>query len=413
MVAGQRLYVISNPEDIKALLRNTKTLSWAHNLREVIQSAGGMTDGAAQILIENDLFVTMNSFYRSHLVDSGPLREASHRIYAELDTLIPKPPPSLARRHTVPLEAWTRQIIFTAATNAIYGHALLQRHPTLLLDFLAFDEGFYLLLAKVPHWKVFKARRAWNRMVEAFCDHMRSSEQAEMLPMVKQRLETLTNAGVPFVDAVRDAVGFFWAYVTYIEISRGVSLTMICCRTHANTLPVTTSLLRNILENPEVLGSVVAEINAVMPAGCDAPDITDISDSNLCPTLHAAVAETLRLTSAPMQTRTVVAPTPIGGYLLQPNSRVLLPSAHLQRAEAFWGSNTDRFDISRWSMTDGRRETTMFQQGVYRPFGSASTYCPGRLLARREMLGFIALILTRYRNLHVSGDQLTLDSSSS
>lgn len=51
----------------------------------------------------------------------------------------------------------------------------------------------------------------------------------------------------------------------------------------------------------------------------------------------------------------------------------------------------DRFDPDRFC-----RDKTLGRCSSYRPFGGGSTYCPGRFIARQEVIVFVAYVLKRF-----------------
>lgn len=56
-----------------------------------------------------------------------------------------------------------------------------------------------------------------------------------------------------------------------------------------------------------------------------------------------------------------------------------------------FGSDVAKFNPTRFLYSKNLAKSTSF-----RPFGGAASHCPGRFLARREVLMFTALILNRF-----------------
>ncbi|KAH7323167.1 cytochrome P450 [Stachybotrys elegans] len=110
-----------------------------------------------------------------------------------------------------------------------------------------------------------------------------------------------------------------------------------------------------------------------------------------CPTLDAIFNETLRQRTNTFGWRVVKEKTTICGKLLQPGVPVMVPMRLLHTNKEAWGSTVDVFDPSRFI-----RKKTLARQPSYRPFASGPTYCPGRILAKRETYAFIATLLHRY-----------------
>lgn len=118
--------------------------------------------------------------------------------------------------------------------------------------------------------------------------------------------------------------------------------------------------------------------------------IAPLTDS--CPVLNASFDETLRLTSAASSARTVLSPTEIGGKLLRKDTKVLLPYRQLHFQELVFGPcAADEFHPERFLENE-----ELAKSPSYKPFGGGVTYCSGRFIARREVLAFVALVISRY-----------------
>lgn len=91
-----------------------------------------------------------------------------------------------------------------------------------------------------------------------------------------------------------------------------------------------------------------------------------------------------------MSVRTVLSPITIGGKLLQAGRDVVIMHRALHSNENVWGVSAACFDPERFL-----KSKTLSTHASYRPFGSGSTYCPGRVIARQEIYIFLALLLDR------------------
>ena len=110
-----------------------------------------------------------------------------------------------------------------------------------------------------------------------------------------------------------------------------------------------------------------------------------------CPQLVALYNEVLRLTTASASIRTVESATPLGNVTLRAGGKVLLPFRQLHFNSEVFGANVHNFDPERFL-----RDKNLSKSPSFRPFGGGSTYCPGRYVARREVLVFIALAMYRF-----------------
>lgn len=108
-------------------------------------------------------------------------------------------------------------------------------------------------------------------------------------------------------------------------------------------------------------------------------------------TLNTMFCEALRVNGGAMISRKVSKITHIGGTLLQPGNSVIIPSRQLHMNPDVWGNNVEQFDAFRFADRKG-----LARHSSYRPFGGGATYCPGRVLAKEEVFGFIAILLHRF-----------------
>ena len=112
---------------------------------------------------------------------------------------------------------------------------------------------------------------------------------------------------------------------------------------------------------------------------------------NNCPRLEACLYEVLRLTASSASLRYVQKPTIIGGKTLRPGNKIIMPYRQLHYNEDEYGSTTFQFDPERFL-----KDKDLSHSPSFRPFGGGSTYCPGRFIARQEVVTFVALVLYRF-----------------
>lgn len=109
------------------------------------------------------------------------------------------------------------------------------------------------------------------------------------------------------------------------------------------------------------------------------------------PHLDSFYEEILRVVNDPIGTRLVTHETTIGGKVLLPGRRILMPYKQLHFDPHVFGSNANEFDARRFL-----KNKSLKRSPSWRPFGGAATHCPGRFLARREVYMFVAVVLFRF-----------------
>ena len=112
---------------------------------------------------------------------------------------------------------------------------------------------------------------------------------------------------------------------------------------------------------------------------------------NSCPRLNALFDEVLRMTNSSSSMRNVTSETTVGGYKIRAGTKIIMPSRQLHFNEAVFGPNAHVLDVDRFL-----RQKSLNRDPSYRPFGGGSTYCPGRFIARQEVLAFVAIVLERF-----------------
>lgn len=108
-----------------------------------------------------------------------------------------------------------------------------------------------------------------------------------------------------------------------------------------------------------------------------------------------------------MAVRNVAHPMPVGAKTLRRGTKILIPFRQLQLNKSVWGANAREFDQTRFHCGSGSESASQPKEGRsrssasptnpnFRPFGGGTTICPGRFIARREILAFVALAIVRF-----------------
>jgi cytochrome P450 len=144
-----------------------------------------------------------------------------------------------------------------------------------------------------------------------------------------------------------------------------------------------------LVQNPDLCTTIRDEVAPIVSTGRTPNEISDCLDR--CPRLLAVYQETLRIVTSSVSVRNVVKPLVLGGKLLRPGSRVLIPYRQILMDEAVFGPDAANFNPVRFL-----NDKTLSKSPSFRPFGSGTTHCPGRFLAQKEILTFIGVALSRF-----------------
>ena len=145
--------------------------------------------------------------------------------------------------------------------------------------------------------------------------------------------------------------------------------------------------MSHLLHDPALFSIVRTEIIPVVNEGT-----TDLETRlEHCPRLEAVFNEVVRLTSSSSSIRNVTSTTVIGGKTLHKGAKVLIPYRQLHLNGDIFGPDPLHFNAQRFFLNKD-----LSRSSSYRPFGGGVTYCPGRFIARREVIAFVALVLYRF-----------------
>ena len=150
--------------------------------------------------------------------------------------------------------------------------------------------------------------------------------------------------------------------------------------------------------NPHVLENLQAEVDSVLHGR--APTLADLR--NLPYTLMV-IKEAMRIEpTAPMIPRALLEDVELGGYRLEKNSVVFIPSYIVHRDPRWW-QNPEKFDPTRFS----EEQEPYIPKYAYLPFGGGPRICIGNHFSLMEAQILLAMIVNRYRLRHVPGRTIT------
>ncbi|KIO22107.1 hypothetical protein M407DRAFT_28323 [Tulasnella calospora MUT 4182] len=391
---GNKAYVVSDPADVTIVYRNSTALSFdtyiergiafvygvrplelgspvgSPTLRDVVKG-GTAANGT---VVENS-----HVYSRRYLLQESALDDLTRRTALEVSRLLD----TCEFGQEIGLHKWSRAILPTAVTNAIYGPGLLEAHPDLIDKIWEFDDSFHKILSSPP----FLLRKVYNtrhELYRIFSDYVRDDDHGEQMRegafgLATARAENLKEAG------------------SSVQMRAGCEIPLFHAL-HANATPTAFWVLAYILSTLGLKDRILQEISPAFKRrtmGNDEPDIdiTYLVSPKSCPLIHSCLYEAMRLTSGSLSTRLVEKPTSIGPYTLYPRNSVFVPSRVAHLAEDYWGPDVLQFDPDRFiKRPEELRPGNMW----LRPFGGGATICPGRQYAGNEVKLFVAGVLRRF-----------------
>ena len=400
-VAGQSLYIVTSPQDIKHVYKNTENLTFDGFVMDMYRGVGMSPNGMSKVFEEQasgDGLNTTKSSFKRHAVlganvpheqlqaGSTKLEEISKVFQAcmEAQTVPSNIPiralveaPSVDGTHTVSLRQWAFGVLGGVTLKAFFGDALQRVAPDYLDTFHHFEESSWKLTYQYPRrfaQPVYDALDKTRDMMTRYYE-LPLEERADASHWTHTLSSLARKKGLSPADEAILGQMTFWG-------------------SEASNNKLAFWLLAYILHHPHLLSRIRAEIAPALSSGRLAFHFLN----DACPLLNATLCEVLRLTATASSARPVVAPTTVGTAVLRPGATLLVPFRQLHYAPEFFPDPTG-FRPERF-LEDPRLEAAPF----FRPFGGGTTYCPGRTIARRESLGFAAAVLLGYE-VEVVGDR--------
>ncbi|KAI4137762.1 MAG: hypothetical protein LQ341_004999 [Variospora aurantia] len=398
-IAGQQIYVVTSPADVSAVYKNVKQLTFDDYIEDMMLRFG-TSRSAVDIMLQksdalnppssdlqrnptkNSLLQFCQSLYHQAICPGEKLDTFQDVLLGIIDkslTWESMTPTAIlssasAPYRTVSLLCWAKDVLLDGATKAFFGNRLIELEPKLYEKFGYFDDNSWKFTYNLPRvWSsdVYNAKGVTQDAMKAYLDLPK--EQRPGASWLIQSMEAEMRArGIGTSDIAPLFVMTFWVI-------------------NGNAYKLCFWVLTHILHDPSLLASTRTEaISAVRSSG-GSPNSLAANLEDKCPHLNAVLNETLRITSASSTIRNVVDSFTLGGKRLRKGTKVLIPGRQLHLDERAFGVDAKSFDPERFLA-----KKDLVRSSNFRPFGGGTTYCPGRFLAKREVLTFVALVLARF-----------------
>ncbi|KAI5779774.1 cytochrome P450 [Geopyxis carbonaria] len=383
-VGGQRLYIVADPADVRAVFRHTRELTFDPFVLEVVRNVYHFSAADQAALTHprpsgTSIVSESHAYYRTHLTgDSLAVLKARwlSALSAQLDGVRPGSQGALYE--------WTRTHIATAASAAVMGPGFLAQNPAILPALWDFDDAHIYMLYRLPRLFLRKGFAARDLLVSELHHYLFVSPppESERVPLIWNRQRRLTSFDGGELPLSHTAVAalqttIFWAM-------------------HTNSVRTAYWTLQHVLADPLLTAAIRTE-TAPAFSGAALTDADALVDPARCPTLAAAMAEALRLSSGSASSREVERDVVLNSrHLLRAGSKLLTPTIQPHLSHSFWGADAGEFRHTRWLRPDGTLDPRVGAQGEFRPFGGGETYCPGRRFARFQVATWVAAVVRRW-----------------
>ncbi|KAI7182905.1 hypothetical protein KC324_g8114 [Hortaea werneckii] len=328
----------------------------------------------------------------------------------------------------VNLYAWLRDRMFTASTRALMGDKLLQMYPGYREDFYTFDARFLSFFFGLPRFLMGDAFEVRDRI---FRNLERWSLEMHRLS-VGVPVDPEGPAWEPFLGSRLNRARQLNYKDRHLNTRTGAALDLgMTFALASNAIPATGWMLMHILSptaNPTLLPRVLAELQNSLKSDQKTLDVPTLMAQ---PLLQSIWTETLRLYADVLVTRNLpedlTLPLDEDGkriVTLKKGDNVFAPSWLGHHDPIAWGSaaaaaaggdekanhsskkSYSDFDPERFTTFDpetGKATFTMGSTGggggstgKFFPFGGGKTICPGRVFAKQEAVGALAMVLLQF-----------------
>lgn len=153
-------------------------------------------------------------------------------------------------------------------------------------------------------------------------------------------------------------------------------------------------MLAEVVNKPKLRSAILEEISPLVspttPCTRSGGDLAN--ELQKCSTLVAVYHEALRVAASSTSVRIVMEETHLRGFKLERNARLVIPYRQMMLDEYTYGQDVHEFRHERFL-----QNPNLHKHPNYRPFGGGSSLCPGRALAQKEILTFVALALGKFQ----------------
>ncbi|KAI1127998.1 cytochrome P450 [Nemania abortiva] len=393
-ILGMKTYVLTKAEDVAEVYRNSESLSYEEFVQAMMRILGNSESCVREMFKPLPKLRGGSGFPNPHGKPLGILFREMHihqlfpgsnltflesrfsQFFHEQLRLSKIAEAPYAKQEApgtlvVPLVQWCSDYFAKAGQDAYFGPTLTEIDPGLTDDFIVFDELSYQVIYQYPHFLAKKMRASRDRILKAFKIYL------ALPPAKREKAAWFVGASMVEMEALKLS-----------EEDKAIAIMTIYWAINTNSRKAAFWLLAYLLETPSLIDIVRSETDPAF--GADGSiDFTYLHTS--VPQLDAMWAEMLRLSAFAASVRIVTADTIVGGKTLRQGNRLMVPYRQLHINEAVFGDEVETFRHTRFI-----EKPRLAQGSSFRPFGGGSTACPGRHVAKRAVLIFVALVLRRY-----------------
>lgn len=272
---------------------------------------------------------------------------------------------------------WCEEIMLKTANRTFFGESLNGVAPNIIGHFLKFDVLSFCAIFQYPY-----LLSRFYGMTQARDELVADLERYFRLP-VKMRDDC--NWFIALQEKEFKNLGF-----TVEDIAKLTAMTFWVINT--NAYKVLFWMLCYMLQDPKLTCNITTELKDLFSKdGTFNFDALTERDSRKMPFTNALWHEVLRVTGSASSARSVTEDAVVCDVYMRKGDRAIIPYRQLHYNATNFGNDVAEFNFYRW--IDNEK---LEKKSFYRPFGGGAWYCPGRHLAKQEILMAMAFLLYRY-----------------
>ncbi|XP_058131536.1 cytochrome P450 7A1 isoform X2 [Dasypus novemcinctus] len=333
-------------------------------------------------------------------LQGGALDSLTEAMMENLQLLMRPSPRSKAKTAawvTEGMYSFCYRVMFEAGYLTLFGRDLTRQDAqrarilNTLDNFKQFDRIFPALVAGLPIHVFKTAHHAREQLVEGLT-HRKLRQRARVSELISLRMR------------LNDTVS------TFDDTEKAKTHLAVLWASQANTIPATFWSLFQMIRSPEAMKAATEEVNKTLKNADQkvsfegTPLYLSQMQLNDMPVLDSIIKESLRLSSASLNIRTVKEDFTLyledGSYNLRKDDFIALyPQLMHLDPEIYPDPLTFKYD--RYLDENGKTKTAFYRNGYklkyyYMPFGSGASICPGRIFAVHEIKQFLILMLSYF-----------------
>ncbi|EME82358.1 uncharacterized protein MYCFIDRAFT_175896 [Pseudocercospora fijiensis CIRAD86] len=347
--------------------------------------------------------VELNAKYMTNFDRVNELTEQFLRVFEDV---LKTDAEEMVKLDQVGLFEWLRDRMFTASVTALHGEKLLEMYPTFGQDFFRWEAeflqwffgkpGFLMREADERRKKIYRRLEEWSREMHRLCggQPVDPDQGPAWEPYFGSRLSRARQMDYKNRQLSPRSGACLDAGITF-----GLA---------SNVIPATNWMLFHILD-PKAPASLLPRVLNEIKESTGPDGSLDVLTLITQPLLQSIWIESLRLYSDLLVSRDLpeelILPIDEDGKLLaqlHKGDRVFAPSYLSQHSPSWAVGESDAycFDAERFLTTDPKTGKQTFSMsgtaGRFFPFGGGKTLCPGRIFAKQEAIGALAMVLLRF-----------------